>query len=240
MMKIRYFFLLATLLATVGWGPSAFLSSLFATAPAEPIEGQSQAEWVSKKASIINAQADNIDQDVLKLSLQAYAKARHEGLDNKQLLTIIDYSKPSTERRLWVVNLRSEKVLFNTWVSHGKNSGDLMATSFSNQPGSLKSSIGVFLTRETYMGGNGYSLRLAGLEHGINDNAYSRDIVVHGAWYVSPDVIKQHGQIGRSWGCPAVSPSTVGPLISAIKDKTLVVVYYPDRNWLKNSTFLSV
>jgi hypothetical protein len=239
-MKIKYLLLLTALVSVVSWGsPFSFLASIF-----QPLETESSMETspltLTPQSSPLSS-SDWVAKEtkVLKLSLQAYTKARQKGLDNKQMLTIIDYSKPSTERRLWVVDLKSGKVLFNTWVSHGKNSGNLMATSFSNQPGSLKSSIGVFLTNQPYMGGNGYSLRLSGLEQGINDNAFRRDIVVHGAWYVHPDVIKKYGQIGRSWGCPAVSPSTVGPLINTIKNNTLVVVYYPDRNWLNHSTFLA-
>lgn len=221
------------LLGIVGWGP------FFSTQPTldEPIG--SPHVWINHQVKIIDAQASNLDPAVLKLSLAAYLKARQQGLDNKQLLTIIDYSKPSTERRLWVVDLKNEKVLFNTWVSHGKNSGKVQAKSFSNQPGSLKSSIGVFLTDEPYIGGEGYSLRIVGLEQGINDNAYRRDIVFHGAWYVDPNVIKKYGVLGRSWGCPAVSEDTVKPLINTIKDKTLVFMYYPDRHWLENSTFLA-
>lgn len=114
-----------------------------------------------------------------------------------------------------------------------------MATSFSNTPGSLKSSIGVFLTEETYDGKNGYSLRLRGLERGVNDNAYDRDIVIHGAPYVNPDMIKKYGQVGRSWGCPAVSKAIYKPLINTIKNDSVVFAYYPDQNWLSNSKFLS-
>jgi hypothetical protein len=230
-MKMKNLFLSIALFATLGFGPFTFLSS-----DHSPSVG---SDWLSNEISHIYSQASNIDQKVLKLSLNAYMKARQRGLDGKQMLTIIDYSKPSTERRLWVVDVRSGKVLFNTWVSHGKNSGNLMATSFSNQSGSLKSSIGVFLTDQPYMGHNGYSLRLSGLEAGINDNAFRRDIVVHGAWYVQPDVIKKYGQIGRSWGCPAVDPREAAPLINTIKNSTLVVVYYPDKNWLNHSTFLA-
>jgi hypothetical protein len=237
-MKLKYMLLLViALLGAAGWGPFSFFTT--------PINSQTSAQtsispdWVGQESRAINAQANNIDPSVLKLSLNAYVNARHRGLDNKQLLTIIDYSKPSTERRLWVVDLKSSKVLFNTWVSHGKNSGSLMATSFSNQPGSLKSSIGVFLTEQPYIGGKGLSLRLNGLERGVNDNAFKRDIVVHGAWYVRPDTIQQYGQVGRSWGCPAVSPETAVPLINTIKNNTLVVVYYPDQKWLKTSPFLA-
>lgn len=225
---IFYFFVLCT----VGWGPFSFFT--------RPIETPLGSEhWISEEMRVINSQAHNIDQNVLKTSLVAYLHARGRGLDKRKLLTIIDYSKPSTERRLWVVNIENAKVLFNTWVSHGKNSGEVKATSFSNEPGSLKSSLGVFLTASSpYTGSYGYALRLIGLESGFNDKAFDRDIVVHGAWYAHPDIIKKYGVLGRSWGCPAVSEDMVRPLINTIKDKTLVVVYYPDQKWLNHSTFL--
>lgn len=242
MKNIRYLLFFVAFLGIVGWGPFSFIASMFSSDGTDNLPkaaGINGADWINREVSYINSQANNIDQKVLRLSLQAYLKARQKGLDNKQLLTIIDYSKPSAERRLWVIDLKRGKVLFNTWVAHGKNSGNLMATSFSNQPGSLKSSIGVFLTESPYIGGNGYSLRLIGLERGINNNAYRRDIVVHGAWYADSGVVKQYGQIGRSWGCPAVSPNTIRPLINTIKNNTLLVAYYPDRNWLRNSTFVA-
>lgn len=228
MNKIKYLLFLCAFLGSTGWGPFTNTTE------------SNTASWIAQQTRAINAQASNINPEVLKLSLTAYAAARRRGLDHKQLLTIIDYSKPSTERRLWVVDMRNDRVLFNTWVSHGKNSGQARATSFSNQPGSLKSSIGVFLTENSYIGGNGYSLRLAGLERGINDNALSRDIVVHGAWYADPTNVGRYAQLGRSWGCPAVSPKLARPLIDTIKNNTLVVAYYPDRNWLHNSSFLTV
>ncbi len=195
--------------------------------------------WLQKQMQILQSQADNINTQVLRLSLIAYMNAKKKGVTNKrELLTVIDYSKPSSERRLWVFDLKNGRTLFNTWVTHGKNSGDVKAYSFSNTNGSLKSSIGVFVTDSSYMGGNGYSLRLRGLERGINDNAYSRDIVVHGAWYANPDNIKKYGQLGRSWGCPAVGKELARPLIDTIKEDTLLVAYYPDRTWLARSPFL--
>jgi hypothetical protein len=244
-MKLKNILFCLALTAVVGFGPFDFIASVFSrptigTVPT-PFSHSSAttAGWVDQEARTISLQANNIDQKVLRTSLRAYMTARHKGLDNKQMLTIIDYSKPSSEKRLWVVDLRTNRVLFNTYVSHGKNSGDLMATSFSNQPGSLKSSIGVFITDQSYIGNNGYSLRLSGLEHGINDNAFNRDIVVHGAWYATPDTARRYGQLGRSWGCPAVNEREATPLINTIKNSTLLVVYYPDRNWLNNSTFLA-
>lgn len=207
--------------------------------------GQSNPEvfgtstWLEKEVRIIKSQSSNLNEQVVRLSLKAYLNARKRGLDNKELLTIIDYSQPSTEKHLWVIDLRNNRLLFNTWVSHGKNSGNLNATSFSNANGSLKSSVGVFTTdTRPYVGGRGLALRLRGLERGINDNAYSRNIVIHGAPYVNADIIKSYGQVGRSWGCPAVSLDLIKPIIEKIKENTLVVAYYPDRHWLSRSQFL--
>jgi hypothetical protein len=217
-----------------GWGPF----SLFPPSP--PTASIGTSTWIKEEVRKIGLQAANINSSVLEMSLEAFLRARAHGMDAKQLLTIIDYTKPSTERRLWVIDLKQARVLFNTWVTHGKNSGTINATSFSNEPGSLKSSLGVFLTTGMpYVGGNGYSLRLQGLERGINDNAYQRDIVVHGAWYANHNVVKKYGFLGRSWGCLAVDEETVHPLINTIKDNTLVFVYYPDRNWLHHSSFLT-
>lgn len=233
LMKARYFFSLVAILGIVGWGPFSFLFE-------DPQNvSETNEEWLENEIRILNPQASNLSSSVLRLSLIAYLKARQQGLDDKKLLTIIDYSKPSNQRRLWVADLKRHRILFNTWVSHGKNSGKLNATSFSNKPGSLKSSLGLFLTENSYDGGNGYSLRLIGLEHGINDNAYRRDIVMHGAWYAQPEVIRRYGLLGRSWGCPTVSAYLARPLIDTIKNRTLVFVYSNDHHWLKRSTYLT-
>lgn len=235
-MKSRYLLLLIfPFLSISGWGPFFFISSASKSAKDEIV---GSTTWIEKETKIIISQADNLDPLVLKLGLTAYLKARKQGMDDKQLLTIVDYSKPSNERRLWVIDLKKNKVLFNTHVAHGKNSGGVNSTSFSNKPTSLKSSLGVFLTTETYEGHNGYSLRMDGLEPGINDNANSRDIVFHGAHYVSNEIAQNRGMVGRSWGCMAVDQRTIKPLINTIKDKTLVVAYYPDNHWLKTSKFL--
>lgn len=229
-MRLKYLLSGLLLLGIVGWGPLTFFAPY--------TEVPNSEKWINKEIRAIGEQATNLDPKVLKLSLNAYQKAREEGLDDKQVLTIIDYSKPSNVKRLWVVDLKSEKVLFNTYVAHGKNSGELHATDFSNKPNSLKSSFGVFLTQDTYFGHEGYSLRISGLEPGINDNVLSRKIVFHGAPYVSAAVAKIHGMLGRSWGCMAVSQDTIRPLINTIKDKTLVFAYFPDEHWLKHSSFL--
>ncbi len=204
------------------------------TNPSEP----GANEWLQTQMHLLKARSSNIDSDVLRLSLIAYLKARQRGMDHKQILTVIDYSKPSYEKRLWVFDLKSSKPLYNTWVSHGKNSGDVQATSFSNKVHSLQSSIGVFLTGESYMGNLGYALRLNGLEPGINDNALRRATVMHGARYVNAETVRRYGRVGTSWGCPAVSKDLVGPIINTIKNNTLLVAYYPDRWWIGHSTFL--
>lgn len=223
-----------TYLGLLGWSSCAAAFSFFSS-PATV----GSTSWFNQEINTIRSQATNLDENVLRLGLKAYAKARAEGLDDKRVLTIIDYSKPSTKRRLWVLDVLHRKVLFNTWVSHGRNSGALYATSFSNRPGSLKSSLGVFLTdTKPYMGGEGYSLRIKGMEPGINDHAYQRDVVFHGAWYAAGDVGSKYGLLGRSWGCPAVNVQTAKPLIDTIKNDTLVMAYYPDTRWLKQSSWV--
>jgi len=199
----------------------------------------SSANWISKETNALEPQASNLSPTVLKVGLTAYLKAREKGLDNKQVLTIIDFSKPSDERRMWVINVKSAKVLMNTWVAHGSGSGERYATSFSNTSHSLKSSLGVFVTTQSYSGGHGYSLRVQGLEHGINDNAYNRAVVFHSAAYAGGDVAKSRGRLGRSWGCMAVGQNIIKPLVDTIKDNTVVVAYYPDQRWLQHSTWVN-
>lgn len=198
----------------------------------------SRSGWVVNETHAIESRVSNLNSNVLKLALTAYEHAKDTGVTNNPLLTIVDYTKPSTERRLWVIDLSNNNVVFNTWVAHGKNSGDTNPTSFSNQPESLKSSIGVFVTADnTYSGKHGDSLRVQGLESGFNNNAYNRSIVFHGASYVS-SVIAKSGKLGRSWGCWAVSQDIIASLVNTIKNKALVVAYYPDKKWLSQSAFL--
>ena len=193
---------------------------------------------INTTANMLSAQTKALDLNVLKLGLRAYNNANQQGLGAKQVLTIIDYSKPSTQNRFWVVDLKHNKVLFETLVAHGKNSGNNFATHFSNRPESLESSFGVFLTGNTYSGHHGYSLKLRGLEPGVNDNAQARALVVHAAGYVNNMIAQHFGRLGRSWGCPALSPSISKPVIDTIKGGTVIFAYYPDRRWLSHSTFL--
>lgn len=158
---------------------------------------------------------------------------------NAERLAIIDYSLPSSEQRMWVFDLHQHKLLFEELVSHGQGSGDALAEAFSNTPNSHQTSLGLFRTKNSYYGRNGYSLRLDGLEPQVNDLAYERAIVIHGADYVSEDFIDQTGRLGRSHGCPAVRADVTYPLINSLKEEQYVFAYYPDPEWLATSTFLN-
>jgi hypothetical protein len=172
------------------------------------------------------ALASEVPARPLELALKAVEKARAAGHGQKRLLTLIDYSKRSTERRLWVIDLKTKEVLFHELVAHGKGSGADRAERFSNEPRTLASSLGLFETLETYRGKHGYSLKLRGLEPGVNDNAEARAIVIHGAWYVNEEFAKQHGRLGRSWGCPAIDDKIAKRVIDAIKGKSLLFAYH--------------
>jgi hypothetical protein len=186
----------------------------------------------SKKLSDVNPR-------VWQLAVKAYNKALTKGYIKQKIVTVIDYSLPSSQKRLWVIDMHQQKVLLHILVSHGKNTGGLFAKNFSNKHGSLATSIGTFVTENTYSGSHGYSLRLRGLEPGFNENAKSRAIVIHGAKYATQDFVSQHGRLGHSWGCPAVSPHLAKPLIDHIKGGSLVFAYYPDAKWLQHSKFLA-
>jgi len=169
---------------------------------------------------------------VLAMALDAVASAQAKGITGRgDLLTVIDYSFSSTERRLWVLDLAHGDVLFHELVAHGAGSGDNYATRFSNVEDSRQTSLGLFLTGDTYEGGNGYSLKLRGLDPGVNDNAEARHIVMHGAWYVSPEHASSHGRLGRSWGCPALSETVAPRVIDTIKGGTFVFSYSGDPSF---------
>ncbi|HUP48132.1 MAG TPA: murein L,D-transpeptidase catalytic domain family protein [Thermoanaerobaculia bacterium] len=190
--------------------------------------------------SHLAAQAPGLRPDVLRLAIDASACAAQRGLvKRRELLTVIDYSIASTEPRLFVFDLGARELLFRELVAHGKNSGGNLPTSFSNVHGSLATSLGLFVTAGTYVGRNGYSLRLRGLEKGVNDKAWDRAIVMHGAPYVSSMAIKALGRLGRSWGCPAVRSDVARKLINTIRGGSPIFAYYPDREWLASSRFLS-
>ena len=180
----------------------------------------------------------SLDPHVFKLALNAASCAVRAGKTAvPATLTVIDYSKPSTKKRLWVVDLQARALLFEELVAHGQGSGANLATQFSNEAETHRSSIGLFETKDTYIGKNGYSLRLEGLDAGFNDHAMERAIVMHGAPYVSEALARTQGRLGRSWGCPALRADVAHELIDRVKGSGLVFAYYPDPKWLASSQF---
>lgn len=178
--------------------------------------------------------APDADPGVLALAVQARECAVRNGdADAGARLAVIDYSKPSTAKRLWVFDVASDALLFREHVSHGQGSGDNMATRFSNVEGSYATSLGLYRTAETYMGGNGYSLRMDGLDPGFNDAARQRAIVMHGAWYANPDLIAKQGRLGRSQGCPALREGIAKVVIDTMKQQQLLFAYADDATWLQ-------
>lgn len=171
-----------------------------------------------------------------KLAVTGYNRIKGR---KREVLTLIDFSKPSTEKRLYVFDMKHRRMLYSSVVSHGKNSGGNYATSFSNEYGSYKSSLGFYLTASTYQGKNGYSLVLDGLEKGINDRARERAIVVHGAAYADPSVAKRGGRLGRSFGCPALPTSVARPIIDTIKGGSVMYIYAETPSYLAQSSILS-
>jgi hypothetical protein len=181
----------------------------------------------------------NIETDVLEMALNAASCAVKSGAAGApSTLTVIDYSKPSTERRLWVFDLKSRELVYEELVAHGQGSGANMATQFSNENETHQTSLGLFKTDTTYVGKNGYSLRLDGLDKGVNDRARERAIVMHGAPYVSQEFVKKTGRLGRSWGCPAISDEVAKQIIDRVKGGGLIFAYYPDKEWLKTSKYV--
>ncbi len=180
-----------------------------------------------------------VDPNVFELALGAATCAVRSGVVTAPLtLAIIDYSKPSTAKRLWVFDLRSRALVYEELVAHGQGSGENWATEFSNEPNTHRSSIGLFVTQDTYVGKNGYSLRMRGLEPGVNDRALDRAIVMHGASYVSATFVQLEGRLGRSWGCPAMREDVAREVIDRLKDGGLIFAYYPDQAWLQSSQYL--
>jgi len=190
-------------------------------------------------ASWQDVQLGAVSANVFALALHAAATAVQRGdVSDPATLTVIDFSQPSTRRRMWIYDLRNRTLLFEDLVSHGRGSGVAMATSFSNQPESNRSSLGLYRTAETYVGKHGYSLRLDGLESGFNDRARARAIVMHAAEYVNAATAKAQGYLGRSLGCPAVRPEISRQVIDSVKGGGLLFAYYPDPHWLKTSKYL--
>ena len=160
-------------------------------------------------------------------------------IQNHDYLTICDFSKSSGKKRLYIIDLEKNELFLNTYVAHGRNSGKDYATRFSNKPESLQSSLGFYITKGTYYGGHGLSLNLEGVENGINNNAYQRRIVMHGADYVSENFFRQNKFMGRSFGCPAVPLKESASIINTIKNGTCLFIYHPTKNYTERSKILN-
>ncbi len=181
-----------------------------------------------------------LSEDIFIMAFAGFEKLGKAGmLSSDSIITIIDFSKPSNEKRLYVIDLKSGEILYHSVVAHGRNTGEKFARNFSNKPESHMSSLGFYITRKTYIGGNGYSLQLQGMEKGYNDNAMTRTVVVHGADYAEESFIAKQGYLGRSYGCPALPKGISKQVIEKIKDGNILFAYYPDNNYLKNSSLLN-
>jgi L,D-transpeptidase-like protein len=179
-----------------------------------------------------------LSEAVFQKALAGYNQLKKQNNIKSPVLSIVDFTQSSNSKRLYIIDVEKSKLLFQTWVAHGRNSGNEFANSFSNAPNSYKSSVGFYVTGTTYNGKHGLSLQLKGMETGINDCAEKRAIVMHGAAYVSEDFIKQYGRLGRSQGCPAVSETLSAPIINLIKDGSCFFMYYPEDSYLQKSSLL--
>ena len=206
---------------------------LFGTISFNAVAGYDVSEYKN-----ILKQAPGLTQEVLQMALTANECVKSKGLNKKNKLTILDYSLPSTKKMFWVLDLNKDKVIYSICAAHGRNSGNNFTFTFSNKTMSLQSSIGVFITGDTYFGKHGLSLELFGQEEGFNSNAHKRRAVIHVASYVTENFARDHGRIGRSWGCPALHPKFAKPVINEISNGTVLFSYFPNKAWLQKSEYL--
>ncbi len=200
------------------------------------IEMPSEAEILYENLNTNNFELPTIDS--FSKALEGYYRLEEKGKINKSLLTVVDFSLSANQKRLWVIDLNANEILHHTYVAHGRNTGNEYANNFSNIPESFQSSLGFYATAETYFGKHGYSLRLDGLEKGINDKARARAIVIHGADYVSENFISQHGRLGRSLGCPSLPMEESKEIIDLIKEKSCLFIYYPSDEYFSKSQLI--
>ncbi len=199
-----------------------------------------KADFIHSIYSSITASGSQLSQQVFEIAFSGFDKLQAQGkLSQDSILTIIDFSKSSREKRMHVVDLKSGRLLFNSVVAHGRNSGDEYAQHFSNQPNSHKSSLGFYVTGGTYSGSNGYSMILNGMEKGFNDKAKDRAIVMHGAAYANENVLYSGHRLGRSFGCPALPQQLNKQVIEKIKGGNCLFIFYPDQQYLNNSKMIN-
>lgn len=223
------YILLLTSLALLAGAPSTRGDVALAHSRSPPVRSQPRSSLQSLQSietALLDA-APTIRPQALHAALSAWNTLQSQGEVSRPLLTVIDYGLRSVEKRMWVFDLAECRLLFHELVAHGQNSGDDLARSFSNVEGSYMTSLGAFVTGSSYMGRNGYSMRLLGMEPGLNDRAEARAIVVHGAPYVREEFVRKVGRLGRSHGCPAVRSEIAKTLIDEVKDRTLLYAWHP-------------
>jgi hypothetical protein len=182
----------------------------------------------------------DLNEQAFEYAWRGYHNLLKKGLIRKKnVLTICDFSQPSYSKRLYVIDVRHKKLLYQTYVAHGQNSGGDYATSFSNDPESFKSSLGFYLTKKTYRGRNGLSLRISGIDTGYNDMASKRNIVLHGSNYVNPQYMSDFGTIGTSLGCPAIPTGVSKHIIRAVKNGSCLFIYHPTQKYLEESVVIN-
>lgn len=213
------------------------LTTAFSERKAEHVELKS-IPALSSVYTKLHLQELGLSETAFNLAVKGWEKLRTQGEVSKNLISICDFTQSSKNKRLYVIDMGTGQLLFNTLVAHGKNTGEEFAQSFSNENSSNKSSLGFYVTKETYEGQHGLSLKLTGEEPGFNDHAEERSIVMHGADYVCESFIAQCGRLGRSFGCPSVPVEMRDEIINTIKDGTCLFVYYPDTKYLTASKLL--
>ncbi len=204
-------------------------------------EESSALEGISDIYSFLNLSQYGLSNEAYQLAIKGFNKLRSEGkLLNANILTIIDFSQSSKNKRMYVIDLIKKALLFNTYVAHGRNTGDEYAEHFSNIPGTLQSSLGFYLTENMAVGSKvGLSLILKGMERGFNDKAREREIIIHGADYATEKFIQRNGRLGRSFGCPSLPPELIKPVAETIKGGSLLFIYKHDENYISHSPLLN-
>lgn len=224
-MKKRLFFILLVLLPMLNQAGSGLLSD---------------HEQKMEIYSVLNLSGFGLSSEAYRLALKGFEKLKTQGkLLNSSILTIIDFSQSSTRKRMYVIDLVKKTLLYNTYVAHGRNTGEEYAEKFSNEKGTFKSSLGFYITKNMAIGGKvGLSLVLQGIESGFNDKALQREIIIHGADYATEAFIRKNGRLGRSLGCPSLPPDLIRPVAETIKDGSCLFIYHQDDNYINKSEVL--
>ncbi len=229
-------------LSAIASGNESSSTALNATKTKPAATASDVDEYISDLyRSIDFGKCQQLSREVFTKAMHGYLNLKDAGRlnESREVLSVADFTQSSTQNRLWVIDLARKKVLFNTYVAHGQGSGMDMATNFSNQDGTHASSLGFYVTADCYNGAHGNSLRLDGVDKGYNDAALSRGIVVHAAEYVSASNVAGQGRLGRSWGCPAVTPELAQPIINTIKGGTCLFIYYPQASYMKRAYWVN-